>query len=83
MNEEEVYNLSLAVPGTNQGELVNVTVRIEVRDANIVSIKGSGDGKNYEGSLTLRLVSGAGAEIGATAMCIICDPNCHIVIPCP
>jgi hypothetical protein len=79
---EEVYNLSLSVPGTGQGELVNVTVRIEVRDGNIVSLKGSGEGNNYEGTLTLRLVSGSALD-AAAPMCIICDPNCHVVVPCP
>jgi hypothetical protein len=79
MSDEEVYNLSLSVPGADEGETLNVAVRIAVKDGNIVSIKGTGDGNDYDGTLTLKLVSGT--VIGA--LCIVCDPYCHVVVPCP
>lgn len=83
MSDEEVYNLSLSVPGADEGEPVNVTVRIAVKDGNIVSIEGSGDGDNYDGTLTLTLVSGISPGTMPGARCIVCDPYCHIVVPCP
>jgi hypothetical protein len=83
MNDEELYEFRLSVPSADKGEPVNVTVQIEVKDGNIVSIKGSGEGNNYEGTLSLKMASGSDLDSEARLLCIVCDPHCHIVVPCP
>jgi hypothetical protein len=75
---EQVYEMNLIVK-KDGGESSTITVRVHVRDGNMVSIEGSSGGKAYKGTLSLEAISSA--EGGDE--CIICNPTCQEVIPCP
>lgn len=75
---EQVHEMNLIVT-KDEGEPSIVTVRVHVKGGNMVSIEGSSGGKKYIGTLSLEAVSSA--EGGDE--CIICNPTCQEVVPCP
>lgn len=80
MPSDVIIKVNLSAPSeVNEGTSVSVLVEIEIKDGNIVSIKGTGEGKEYTGNLTLKRVSNA--EGGDE--CIVCNPTCQEVSPCP
>lgn len=81
MSEEQVYEIPLDLTVDTEGEVKHVTVTIRVQDGNITAIQAVSDGVNYVGSLTLHEQSEIPTEGGDE--CIICDPSCHVVSPCP
>jgi subtilisin family serine protease len=82
MSDEKVYEIPLDIPQDVEGEKTRVTVTIRVRGGNIAAIEASGGGaRRYVGTLTLKELKGGSCEGGDE--CIICDPQCHVVSPCP
>ena len=70
--------VNLTITTENGNEIVPILLQIEVRGGEIVSIRGQGENKVYEGTLDLKFVSsGEGGD-----ECFRCDPSCHVV-PCP
>jgi hypothetical protein len=59
-------------------EITPIVLQIEVREGEIISIRGQGENKMYEGALHLKFISSA--EGGDE--CFRCDPTCHVV-DCP
>lgn len=81
MSDEKVYEIPLDLTEDTEGEVTRVRITIKVKRGNITTIKAVGDGKKYVGTLTLHEVSETAAEGGDE--CIICDPRCRVVSPCP
>jgi subtilisin family serine protease len=81
MSNEEVYEIPLDLTSASGGALTSVTVRITVLDGNIKSIEATSENKSYVGKLVLHELSELPVEGGDE--CIICDPSCHVVSPCP
>lgn len=82
MSDEKVYEIPLDLTEDTQGEVKHLTVRIKVRRGNIAAIRAAdSNGQKYVGTLTLHELKGGSNEGGDE--CIICDPNCHVVSPCP
>jgi hypothetical protein len=95
MSKEETYELNLNVQKLDGHGTIPVRVEIKVEKGNIASIRGSGGGKDYEGTLVLKTPSDtesdklssdkariANAESDEEP-CIVCDPYCREVSPCP
>ena len=95
MSKEEIYELNLDVQKMGGRETTPVRIKIKVKDGNIASIRGSGGGKDYEGILVLKITSDtASGKLSGDqerimtadsdgAPCIVCDPYCREVSPCP
>jgi hypothetical protein len=81
MSDEKVYEIPLDLTEDTEGQVTRVTVTIRVRRGNIAAIQAISDGKRYVGTLTLHELSENASEGGDE--CIICDPRCHVVSPCP
>ena len=81
MSDEKVYEIPLDIPQDVEGEKTRVTLTIRVRSGNITAIEAVGGKRKYVGTLTLRELYNTSAEGGDE--CIICDPQCHVVSPCP
>ncbi|HEX8149993.1 MAG TPA: S8 family peptidase [Pyrinomonadaceae bacterium] len=81
MSDEKVYEIPLDLTEDTEGEVTRVTVTIRVRRGNIAAIQAASNGKRYVGTLTLHELSENASEGGDE--CIICDPRCHVVSPCP
>jgi subtilisin family serine protease len=81
MSDEKVYEIPLDIPQNAEGETARVTITIRVREGNITAIEAVGGGERYIGTLTLQELSEDTSEGGDE--CIICDPQCHVVSPCP
>jgi subtilisin family serine protease len=81
MSDEKVYEIPLDLTKDTEGEVSRVTVTIRVRRGNIAAIQAVSNGKRYVGTLTLHELSENASEGGDE--CIICDPKCHVVSPCP
>lgn len=96
MSPEETCQLNLKIQTSDGSETTPMIVEIRVKEGIIASISGSSAGKEYEGTLVLKPISDTVSEklsdekestTGATGLtdegCIVCDPRCHIVTPCP
>jgi hypothetical protein len=81
MSKEIVYEIPLDVKGEHGNESVPITVRITVQDGNIARIEAVGNNARYIGTLTLHEQSKKYNEGGDE--CIVCDPRCRVVTPCP
>ena len=81
MSNEEAYEIPLDLTDESGGGHVPVTIRITVGDGNITSIGAVSENRRYVGTLTLHELSENASEGGDE--CIICDPSCHVVSPCP
>jgi subtilisin family serine protease len=81
MSDEKVYEIPLDIPQDVEGEKTRVTITIRVREGNITAIEAVGGAGRYVGTLTLHELSEDTSEGGDE--CIICDPHCHVVSPCP
>jgi subtilisin family serine protease len=81
MSEENIYEIPLNLTEDTEGEVKRLLVTIRVRRGNIVAIQAVSNGIKYAGTLTLHELSESGSEGGDE--CIICDPRCHVVSPCP
>ncbi|HJQ31441.1 MAG TPA: S8 family serine peptidase [Pyrinomonadaceae bacterium] len=82
MPDEKVYEIPLDVPQDAGGGNISVTVRIRVQDGNITAIEATSGSTRYVGTLTLREQSNSTTTEGGDE-CIVCDPQCHVVSPCP
>lgn len=62
----------------SEGELLHLTLSVEAPGRDVIRISAvDGQGRSYEGSLTLSLN-------GGTALCYVCDANgCRWMSPCP
>lgn len=96
MSPEETCELNLKIQTSDESETTPMIVEIRVKEGIIASISGRSDGKKYEGTLVLKPISDTVSEklsdekestTGATGLtdegCIVCDPRCHFVSPCP
>lgn len=81
MSDEKVYEIPLDLTEDTEGRVTRVTVTIRVRRGNIAAIQAVSNGQRYVGTLTLHELSENAAEGGDE--CIICDPKCRVVSPCP
>lgn len=81
MSDEKVYEIPLDLTEDTEGRVTRMTVTIKVRRGNIAAIQAVSNGKRYVGRLTLHELSENAAEGGDE--CIICDPTCRVVSPCP
>lgn len=82
MSDEQVYEIPLDIPQDVEGENTRVTLTIRVQGGNITAIEADGGGnRKYVGTLTLKELKGGCSDGGDE--CIICDPQCHVVSPCP
>jgi hypothetical protein len=81
MSDEKVYEIPLDLTEDTEGEVTRVTITIRVQRGNITAIQAASNGKRYVGTLTLHELSENASEGGDE--CIICDPSCHVVSPCP
>ena len=81
MSNEKVYEIPLDLTEDTEGQVTRVTVTIRVRRGNIAAIQAVSNGRRYVGTLTLHELSENAAEGGDE--CIICDPKCRVVSPCP
>lgn len=81
MSDEKVYEIPLDLTEDTEGQVTRLTVTIRVRRGNIAAIHALSNGKRYVGTLTLHELSENAAEGGDE--CIICDPRCRVVSPCP
>jgi len=81
MSDEKVYEIPLDLTEDTKGQVTRMTVTIRVRRGNIAAIDAVSDGRRYVGALTFHELSENASEGGDE--CIICDPRCHVVSPCP
>lgn len=81
MSDEKVYEIPLYIPQDVEGANAPVTITIRVQGGNISAIEAASDDRRYVGTLTLHELSETISEGGDE--CIICDPQCHVVSPCP
>lgn len=81
MSDETVYEIPLDLTNDSGGEVTSVTIRISVSDGNITNIEAVNGDKSYVGKLILHELSEIPTEGGD--QCIICNPVCHVVSPCP
>lgn len=81
MSDEKVYEIPLDLTDDTEGQVTRVTVTIKVRRGNIAAIRAVSNGRRYVGTLNLHELSENASEGGDE--CIICDPRCHVVSPCP
>lgn len=81
MPDEKVYEIPLDLTEDTEGQVTRVTITVRVRRGNIAAIHAVGDGKRYVGTLTFHELSEKATEGGDE--CIICDPKCRVVSPCP
>ncbi len=81
MSNEKVYEIPLDLTEDTEGQVNRVTITIKVRRGNITAIQAVSNGQRYVGTLTLHELSETAAEGGDE--CIICDPRCRVVSPCP
>lgn len=81
MSDEKVYEIPLDLTEETKGEVKHMTITIRVRRGNIATIQAVSKGVRYLGKLTLHELSENASEGGDE--CIICDPGCHVVSPCP
>lgn len=81
MSDEKVYEIPLDLTKDTEGQVNRVTITIKVQRGNITAIQAVSNGQRYVGTLTLHELSENAAEGGDE--CIICDPRCRVVSPCP
>lgn len=79
---DKVHEIQVTSRNEQTGKETPVTIKITVQDGNIASIEATGGGKTYEGQLTLSMMPTSPSSEGGDE-CIVCNPQCHEVIPCP
>lgn len=81
--EDEVFEFTLGPqPKKSSGDMAGMTVRIVVRNGNLVTITGESEGESYEGVLTLRKKDRED-EGDECWVCDVPDTPCHWEDPCP
>ena len=81
MSDEKVYEIPLDLTEDTKGQVTRMTVTIRVQGGNISAIQAVSNGRKYVGTLTFHELSEYASEGGDE--CIVCDPRCRVVSPCP